>query len=109
MMTRWLALVAAVWAAAYVGVYLVLVHDQENGPAWWYVGLVALSILPLIAAAGGRSSRPALVGSVVTMAVATLLGLLSIGLLLLPALICALVAAVAMKPTATDAGPLPTS
>lgn len=106
MVTRWLASAAATWAAAYLGVYLVLVHYQGNGPVWWYIGLIALSILPLIAAASGRSSRPALVGSIVTMAAATLLGLLSIGLLLLPALICVIVAAVVMKPTARDAGSL---
>jgi hypothetical protein len=104
MVTRWLACAAAVWAAAYLCVYFVLVHDQDNGPAWWYVGLIALSILPLIAAASGRLSRPALVGSIVTMAVATLLGLLSIGLLLLPALICVIVATVVMKPTHTSVG-----
>lgn len=106
MVTRWLASAAAMWAAAYIGVYLFLVHDQGDGPAWWYIGLIVLSILPLIAVASGRPSRPALVGSVVTMALATLLGLLSIGLLLLPALVCVIVATVVMKPTARGAGSL---
>jgi hypothetical protein len=105
MVTRRLALAAATWATAYLGVYFVLVHYQGNGPAWWYVGLIVLSILPLITAAMGRVSRPALVGSVVAMAVATLLGLLSIGLLLLPALIFVIVSAAVMKPDARSAGP----
>ena len=98
MWTRWLALAATTWAGAYVVAYLALVHHDGNSPAWWYVGLVAIGTVPLIAVVTGRLSRPALVASAAVLAFAALLGLLSIGIALVPSVMCAIVAAFVMKP-----------
>ncbi|MEU8263852.1 hypothetical protein AB0C02_24890 [Micromonospora sp. NPDC048999] len=97
MWARWLALTATVWTGAYAVAYVMVVRHDGNSPAWWYVGLIALSVLPLIAAVAGRLSRPALVASAVVLALVALLGLLSIGVLLLPSVICVIVAAIVMK------------
>jgi hypothetical protein len=101
-----LALAATAWTGGYATVYLILVHHDGNSPAWWYVGLLAVSMVPLIARAAGWLSRPALIASAVALALAVLLGLLSIGLLLLPSVVTAIVAASMMKPT-TRAAPEP--
>jgi hypothetical protein len=86
--------------------YLVLVREDGNSPAWWYVGLLTISAVPLMATAAGWLSRPALVASGVALALAMLLGLLSIGILLLPSVICVIVGAFVMKPASgTPPGP----
>ena len=106
MWTRWLALAATTWAGAYVVTYLALVRHDGNSPAWWYVGLVAIGMVPLIAVVAGWLSRPALIASAVALAFAALLGLLSIGIFLVPSVICVIVAAFVMKATSrTVAGP----
>jgi hypothetical protein len=99
MRARWLALAAAVWTAAYLTGYLILVSRDGNGPVWWYVGLIAIGVVPLIGAIAGRSSRSVLVASAAVLAVAALLGLLSIGILLVPAVVTVIVAAVVVRPT----------
>jgi hypothetical protein len=83
--------------------YLALVHHDGNSPAWWYVGLLAIGMGPLIAVVAGRLSRSALVASGVVLALAALLGLLSIGIFLLPAVMCVIVAAVIMRSTSRPA------
>jgi hypothetical protein len=93
MWSRWLALAATTWTGAYVVAYLVLVRHDGNSPAWWYVVLLAISVVPLIAAVAGRLSRPGLFASAVVQALAALLGLLSIGVFLLPSVGCVFVAA----------------
>jgi hypothetical protein len=103
MWARWLALAATTWTGAYVVAYLILVRHDGNSPAWWYVVLIAISMGPLIAAAAGWLSRPALVASAVVHALAALLGLLSIGIFLLPSVMCVIVAAFVMKPTSRTA------
>ena len=106
MWARWLALAATAWTGGYATVYLILVHHDGNSPVWWYVGLLAVGMVPLIATAAGWLSRPALIASAVALAFAALLGLLSIGLLLLPSVVTAIVAASMMKHT-TRAAPEP--
>jgi len=98
MRARWWALAAAVWTVVYLVGYLILVNLDGNGPAWWYVGLLVVGVTPLIAASAGRSSRPTLIASAVLLGFAALLGLLSIGILLVPAVVCAVVAAIATGP-----------
>lgn len=103
MWNRWLALAATIWTGAYIAVYLTTVRHDGNPPAWWYVGLVAVGVLPLIAVVAGWLSRPALVASAVVLTFATLLGLLSVGIFLLPSVICVIVAALLPKPRARPA------
>jgi peptidoglycan/LPS O-acetylase OafA/YrhL len=99
MWARWLALAATTWTGAYVVAYLAQVRHDGNSPAWWYVVLIAISMVPLIAAVAGWLSRPALVASAVVHALAALLGLLSIGIFLLPSVVCVIAAAFVMKRT----------
>jgi hypothetical protein len=96
--SRYLAIAAAVWAAGYAGVYVVVVSNQGNSPAWWYVALLAAGAGSLAVAAAGRWPRPALFFGAACLALAALAGILSIGMLLIPALVAATIAAV----TATE-------
>jgi peptidoglycan/LPS O-acetylase OafA/YrhL len=95
--TRWLALAATIWTGAYLVVYLALVRHDGNPPAWWYVGLVAVGMVASVAVVAGWLSRLALAASAAVLALAALLGLLSIGIFLLPSVMCVSVAAVIMK------------
>ncbi|WP_345630637.1 hypothetical protein [Rugosimonospora acidiphila] len=90
---------ATIWTGAYVAAYLVLVRHGGNSPAWWYIGLLAIGVAPLIVTVAGWLSRLALVASAVVLALAMLVGLLSIGIFLLPSAVCVIVAASLMKPT----------
>jgi len=108
MWARLTASVAAAWTAGYLAMYLVLVRQDGGSPVWWYVGLVAIGLLPLIAAAVGLVSRPVLIVGAVALVVSALLGLLSIGVLLLPSVVCAVVAAAVMKPAPPRAEGEPT-
>ena len=99
MWTRWLALAATAWAGAYVVGYLALVHHDGNPAAWWYVGIIVIGMAAAITVAGGWLSRPALVSSAVVLGIAALVGLLSIGILLLPSIACLIVGMVLLKPT----------
>jgi len=57
--SRYLVLGAAVWAAGYTGIYIIIVRGQGNSPAWWYVALLATGTGALaLAAARRRPRRP---------------------------------------------------
>jgi hypothetical protein len=75
---------AAVWAAGYTGIYIVIVRGQGNAPAWWYVALLTTGTGALAVAADRRRPRLPLILGTVCLALAVLAGLLSIGLLLCP-------------------------
>jgi hypothetical protein len=91
------------WTGAYVLAYLAVVRQDDNSPAWWYVVLLAFGMVPLIAVVAGWLSRPALVASAVVHALAALLGLLSIGIFLLPSLVCVFAAGLVMERTSGTA------
>jgi hypothetical protein len=93
MRSRYLMLGAAVWAAGYTGIYLAVIHGQGNSPAWWYVALLAAGTGSLVLAGAGRRPRPLLIVGVVCLGLAALAGVLSIGLLLVPGVVAAAVAA----------------
>jgi hypothetical protein len=93
MRSRYLMLGAAVWAAGYTGIYLAVIHGQGNSPAWWYVALLAAGTGSLVLAGAGRRPRPLLIVGVVCLGLAALAGVLSIGLLLVPGVAAAAVAA----------------
>ncbi len=76
---RILAAVAAVWCACYLVGYLRVVRAQSDDPAWWYVALVGVAVLSGVGAAIGIAVRPALVGGLIASALATVLGLFTIG------------------------------
>jgi hypothetical protein len=87
--SRWLAGGAAAWLAGFTVFYVVLIHRQGNAPAWWLIAVLAAAAIPLVLAAAGRPVRPALFAATLLLAGAALLGLLSIGLLLVPAVAAA--------------------
>jgi len=87
--SRWLAGAAVAWIAAFTVLYLALIHSQGNAPAWWLIAVLVAAAIPLVLAAAARPVRPALFAATLLLAGATLLGLLSIGLLLAPAVAAA--------------------
>ena len=101
-----LAFMAVVWTAGYAALYVGLVEQQGNqAPAWFvvtYVGVLALAAVPLVAAGIGRRSTAGIVIGATILGLAALVGLLSIGILLVPAVIMAVVVAAA-RPEATPA------
>ena len=72
--------------------YLILVRAQGNSPVWWVLVLLATSIAVLVLAAAGWQARPMLITASALLAVFTILGSASIGLLLLPAVVAAIIA-----------------
>jgi len=93
---------SALWAFADALGYVVLIHRQDESPvAWWYVALVAGGVVALGGVAVATWGRSGLVVGVTALAVASLLGVLTIGLLLIPAVV-ATVIAIALPPNGTD-------
>ncbi|WP_426560597.1 hypothetical protein ACPPVT_12255 [Angustibacter sp. McL0619] len=86
------SVVAAVFGVVFLGVYVWLVLKQGDvGVAWFYVVLVLAAIGCSVATAVTRSWVSAAVASVL-FAVCMILGLASIGILLLPATVLAIIA-----------------
>lgn len=96
MMSRWLSGAAAAWTAGLLGLYLWITQETTMavGVAWWMVGVLLVAACLASCAAAGKFQRGALAACVPLLAVATIAGLLSIGLLLLPAFAGALTALV---------------
>ncbi len=84
-MRRWSLVAAALWIVGYLGVYLLVLRGADDGPAWWYVAFLGIAELALCLAAAGVGGQPLIVGVAVMLVLAMLAGLLSIGLLMLPA------------------------
>jgi hypothetical protein len=101
--TRIWATAAAVWALIYLVAYLVGVHKDGNGAVWWYVAAVlvaaALSVPAGFKGPGGRAVQLLLL-ALMLFVVCALLGGLSLGPLLLPAIIGCVVALKAAQPAA---------
>ena len=87
--SRWLAGAAVAWIAGFTALYLALIRSQGNTPAWWLIAVLVAAAIPLGLAAAARPVRLALFAATLLLAGATLLGLLSIGLLLVPAVAAA--------------------
>jgi hypothetical protein len=83
----------------YLVVYLWVIDAREDAIAWWYVVLIVLPALSLALAALDRWARPALTVGLVTSALAMLVGL-SLGALLAPTVVAALIALVLTRPGA---------
>jgi hypothetical protein len=97
---RVLAAAATAWSAVYVVVYLWVIDAQEGAIAWWYVVLIVVTALSFALAALDAWARPALTVGLVTSALAMLVGLLSLGVLLAPTVVAALIAVVLIRPGA---------
>jgi hypothetical protein len=71
---------------AFLIVYLLIIRGQGNRPVYWFLAfLVAATVCALVAVVR-RTPQP-LIGNLVILAVCAVLGLFSIGALLLPAIV----------------------
>jgi hypothetical protein len=98
-MRRGLTVVACVWALLFVSVYISLTR-ADDGPAWWYVALVVVGVLVAASTLTGARPRVPLAIATALFGIAIVLGLLSIGLLLVPAAVLTAVGAL-RAPTQT--------
>jgi hypothetical protein len=87
MVSRYLAMGAAVWTAANAGIYLAIIHGQAGSPAWWYVAILAAATAALALWAVSGRARALPLCAAAALGVLALLGILSVGLLLIPAVI----------------------
>ena len=90
-MRRVLLWASAAWTLGYAAVYVAVVEGQDGGPAIWYLVLLILAAV-LLAGAALRQIRVAHVAALVVLLACTAIGLLSVGLLLLPAAVASAVA-----------------
>lgn len=97
MTSRVLVGAAAGWLSLYYLAYVLLVHAQEGAVARWYVALGLLALLTCVAGVAGVAPSVTTLSALVLTAAATLAGVLSIGLLLAPA-VFALSVAVLRRP-----------
>lgn len=103
-MKRSLTVVACVWGVLFVALYVALSRRPENaGPAWWYVGLVVVAVLVAASTLTGARPRVPLAIATGLFGIAIVLGLLSIGLLLVPAAVLTGVGALRNTPTPAPA------
>jgi hypothetical protein len=108
MRARFAAVGAAVWTGGYLAAYLLIMNGQDDSPAWWYVAVLVAAIVLLIPTALGRPSVPPLTVAVILLSGAALIGLLSIGVLLIPAVATAVFALTAgRRPYQPPDNPLP--
>ncbi len=102
---RLLVLAATLWVVGYLATYLLVIRSQQSQPAWAYVVLLVAGTALLCADVVRGPSRRRTGGALVLLGLAMLLGLLSIGLLLAPAVAAVAVAlATGSPPSAPVAG-----
>ena len=104
MRARFLAIGAAVWSAANAVIYLLVISAQGNSPAWWYPAVLGTAALLFALAAGRLWPVPLLITGAVLLTGAALVGVLSIGLLLVPGVLAAVAA---LGPTRRPEGEQP--
>ena len=92
MRARSRAIVAAVWTVANAGIYLLIISAQGNSPAWWYLATLGTAALLFALAACRLWPVPLLITGAALMTAAALVGVLSIGLLLVPGVLAAVAA-----------------
>ncbi len=95
---RLLAIFAALWVGAYLGIYLNDVNSQGSEPADFYLLLLALAVALLVAVAIRPTRGWAMVAAVVVIALAAAIGAASVGVFLAPALLLALAGLMARPP-----------
>jgi len=105
-MKRGLTVVACVWAVLFVAMYVALTRRPPNdGPAWWYVGLVIVAVLVAASTLTGARPRVPLAIATGLFGIAIVLGLLSIGVLLVPAAVLTAVGALRAPSRPEDTEP----
>jgi hypothetical protein len=87
------AVAVAGGSAAVLTTYLVVISRQGNSPVGWFVALLVYAgVLPLVGLSTRWTRRPSFLVSAVLLTILTILGMLSIGILILPVAITAWVA-----------------
>ena len=100
MLHRVLVAVATAWTAFYLVIYLGLIAQQGGPIAAWYVGVLIAAVVCL---GLGIKSRLALLAGLVIDVAAALPAALTIGVLLVPAIVAAAIALVPGKRVAGQA------
>ena len=98
--TRIWSFAAAAWTAFYIVLYLMIVKRDGNPVAWWYVTLVgAGGVLLLAAGVEGATlrARNGMLAALIVLVFSGLLGLATIGFLLVPAVVATGIAIGAMN------------
>jgi hypothetical protein len=91
---RFLSLAPAAWTAGFEALYLAVVDSQGGSLAWWLIAALAAAVgLLIVAPVRSASGRPLLIAAAVILALSAAAGILSIGILLVPAVVLAAVAA----------------
>jgi hypothetical protein len=85
---------------AYLVVYLWVIESQDGAVAWWYLVLIVFAALNFALAALGIWTRAAVMAGLVTSTFALIVALLSLGALLVPAVVAAAIALVITRPGA---------
>ena len=104
-MSKVLVPIACVWATAFAVLYITIARRPDNdGPAWWFVGLIGLGVVAAaLSPRWPRGRNALLLVATVAFGLGVLAGILSVGLLLVPAavlrLIALLLGVAAPKPT----------
>jgi hypothetical protein len=84
---------AAAWTVVFAAAYLLVIRSQGGTPAWWFLALLVVAAGLLIAPLRGRAVRPALIGAAIVLGLCSMLGIASIGIFLIPAVVAAAFAA----------------
>lgn len=85
--------------AAYLVAYLIIAAGPDgSGPAWWYVVVLAVAAVLACLAAMARRPRAFMVPCLVLVLLCLLAGLLSVGLLLAPALATSILSVLRTRP-----------
>jgi hypothetical protein len=88
--TRIWSLAAVAWTAFYGVLYILIVRRDGNPVAWWYVTLIGAGALLMLAGAvegATHRGRTALLAALVVLVVSGLLGIATIGFLLVPSVV----------------------
>jgi hypothetical protein len=89
------AIAAVVWSVFYLCIYVAIASNDDNDVAWWYVvlvGLAAACAVPVCLQGPSLRGLQLLLVALTVFVIATLLGIASIGLLLVPAIVATAIA-----------------
>ncbi len=85
-----MVLLMCAWVIGYLALYLRIVRTEDGRPAWWYVGLLLIALVALVAAVVRSPGRAGLMVAAPLLAFCALVAGFSIGALLLPACLAAI-------------------
>jgi hypothetical protein len=86
--------IACVWATCFLVLYITIARQPQNqGPTWWFVGMIGLGdVAAALSPRWPRGRNALLLVATAAFGLGVLAGLVSVGLLLLPAAVLTLIA-----------------